>query len=481
MGVVEQADGVQGRVTGTPLVHYGSLWYPGLEAIEEQPEAPVAVLVCHGMGQQVRYETISSIAEAIRQEAQEQHGTADEIQVHLARETEDPGADFLARAEVNWKDQHGTSHRVHVYEAYWAPLTEGRITYRDTIAFLLSGAWKGLRFSKLFRPASFQRWMFGGPKPLAIGRATFLALLGAVLVVVIEAAFAAFVSLDVASRIKDVVSQPRPSWPGLPAAFSFLGSWLLQAARSFPGCAILWDRQRWFDPLWFGALGRLLVWLLAILGAFLWRSFIIQYVGDVAAYVSPYKDSKFDELRHRIQRVGLDVGKVIYGFGPPRPTVPKYARIVVVGHSLGSVLAYDTLNALINQDNVSGQPDRRDVIRRTRALITFGSPLDKTAFIFRMQFNTKATQIREQLAASVQPLIVDYGLYRPASFKWVNIWSRQDVISGQLDYYDDPRVPAGDARHVENMVDPDASVPLLAHVQYWNNRMLRRQLFRFVQ
>ena len=478
---MEKPDAPQGRVSGTPLVHYGSLWYPGLEAIADQAEAPVAVLVCHGMGQQVRYETISSIAEAIRREAQEQEGTAEEIQVHLARENEDPGADFLARAEVNWKDQHGGSHRVHVYEAYWAPLTEGRITYRDTIAFLLIGAWNGLRFSKLFRRGSFPRWMFGGPRPMGIGRATFLAILCAVLVVLIEAAFAAFVSLDVASRIKDVVSQPRAPWSGLSASFAFLGSWVLQTARFFPGCAILLDRLHFFDPLWFGALGRVLVWLLAILGAFLWRSFIIQYVGDVAAYVSPYKDSKFDELRHRIQRIGLDVGKVIYGFGPPRPTVPKYARIVVVGHSLGSVLAYDTLNALINQDNVSAPPDRRGVVQRTRALITFGSPLDKTAFIFRMQFKAGANQIREQLAASVQPLIVDYDLYRPASFKWVNIWSPQDVISGQLDYYDDPGRPAGDPKRVENMVDRDASVPVFAHVQYWNNRMLRQQLFRFVQ
>src|SRR5262249_49386609 len=95
------------------------------------------------------------------------------------------------------------------------------------------------------------------------------------------------------------------------------------------------------------------------------------------------KDSKFEELRQKIQKVGLDVGKVIYGFRLPDVAVPHYEKIVIVGHSLGSVLAYDTLNALINLDNTSDAADQRYVVSRTRALLTFGSHLDKPAFIFQ--------------------------------------------------------------------------------------------------
>jgi hypothetical protein len=40
------------------LIHYGPLWDERLEAARKANEGPVAVLVCHGMGQQVRYETI---------------------------------------------------------------------------------------------------------------------------------------------------------------------------------------------------------------------------------------------------------------------------------------------------------------------------------------------------------------------------------------------------------------------------------------
>src|SRR5208282_750073 len=207
---------------------------------------------------------------------------------------------------------------------------------------------------------------------------------------------------------------------------------------------------------------------------------LIAYVGSVAAYISPYKDSKFDEIRTKIQSVGLNVGKVIYGFGLPQPAVPQYAKIVIAGHSLGSVLAYDTLNALINQDNVSAAAEQRGVVQRTRALITFGSPLDKTAFIFRMQASNDQEWIREQLAASVQPLIVSYEQYRKPPFEWINIWSRMDIISGELNYYDDPALRANRPPCVQNMVDPKASVPLYAHVQYWNNPVLRQQLYRLV-
>ncbi len=121
---------------GTELIHFGPT---RLEPADEAgPQAgneavdPVAVLVCHGMGQQVRYETISSIAQAIRTEAAVKGTPLDPIEVHHTQANDD----FLARAELRWVDEDQRQHEVHVYEAYWAPLTEGRVTYRDTLRFL---------------------------------------------------------------------------------------------------------------------------------------------------------------------------------------------------------------------------------------------------------------------------------------------------------------------------------------------------------
>jgi hypothetical protein len=105
-------------VTGTTLVHYGPIWDRSLDATQESKERPVAVLVCHGMGQQARYETISAVAQCILAEAKTQGGTVTPVEVHLT----EANGEFLARAEINWTDKSNDKHQVHVYEAYWAPL-----------------------------------------------------------------------------------------------------------------------------------------------------------------------------------------------------------------------------------------------------------------------------------------------------------------------------------------------------------------------
>jgi len=389
-----------------------------------QEAKPSAVLVFHGMGQQVKFETISMVARAIRDEARAQGGVTQDLAVHLSYVDDQ----FLARAEIAWRDASGGSHQVHVYEAYWAPLTEGRVSYWDTLAFLFQAALKGLWYSRPFSSRSFRRWMFGRPQNLPIGASTFPGLLAVSAVLLSQVVIIALVSLKVAHWLAALVStQTLPHLPGS---------------------------------------GRLALWIAAIVYALIVRYLLVQYVGDVAAYISPYKSSKFDEVRRRIQKVGWDVGKVIYGL--------DYSRIVMVGHSLGSVLAYDTLNALINLEQTK---PAKPVLARTPALITFGSPLDKTAFIFRMQ---RADWIREQMAAAMQPLILEYDQkHRPPGFTWVNLWSTWDIISGALDYYDRPDVPGTDPRHVQNQKDPGANVPLWAHVQYWKNPALRKLLYKF--
>ncbi|HVO63888.1 MAG TPA: hypothetical protein VMT53_23400 [Terriglobales bacterium] len=424
---------------------------------------PVAVLVCHGMGQQVRYETIAAFAECIREEVLKQGCTAEPVDVHLCQVDDD----FRARAELRWR-KDGEPHEVHVYEAYWAPLTEGKVSYWDTIKFLLRAGAYGLRWSKPFMRSTFKRWMFGGPRDLPIGRTTWIALVVVLAFLLLQVGVIAYVSLALAQQWKAALSPSFPVvngfWPWLVAC----GHWL---AALIPGIEYVRAGRSWFwIVLWVGLLAE----------ALLVRYFVVEFVGDVAAYISPYKNSKFDDLRHEIRKIGLDVGKVIYGFGKKQPAIPDYEKVIIAGHSLGSVVAYDTLNSLIAADEVCTDAARRHVVRRTRALITFGSPLDKTAFIFRNQAGTEQEWIREKLAAAVQPLIVSYPDYRPEWFEWVNIWSPMDIISGSLEYYDGPDVTANDPRHVKNIRDKRAWIPLFAHVQYWGNPTLGEQTYRFV-
>jgi hypothetical protein len=117
-----------------------------------------------------------------------------------------------------------------------------------------------------------------------------------------------------------------------------------------------------------------------------------------------------------------------------------------------------------------------DVAARTRMFLTFGSPLDKTAFIFRAQREHPAGA-REALAAAVQPMILSYDS-RPV--RWVNLHSPNDWISGSLEFYDDRDQATRGSQWVENRQDPEASEPLAAHNQYWHGATLSKCLYEAV-
>ena len=106
-----------------------------------------------------------------------------------------------------------------------------------------------------------------------------------------------------------------------------------------------------------------------------------------------------------------------------------------------------------------GQP-----YQSTTATAGVRRPLDKTAFIFAAQGT--GTEAREAIAASFQPLITEEEV-RP---RWVNIYSRWDIISGSLEYYD--RKDRSNRNAVENIRDTKATTLLAAHVEYWRNDTL---------
>jgi len=477
----------------TARIHYGKVTSsadlpvraePAAQLIQPAPAeiaagpVPVALLVCHGMGQQVRFETIGQIAASLLKQARAQGCTLNGTGVELSFQNES----FLARAELNWTTPEGEPHSVHVYEAYWAPVTEGQVTYWETIKFLFSAAWQGFRSSKFFKACNFQRYLFGRLRNLVIYPRTKVALVALALVLAAQVAAIAVVLAKLADQFKQIET----------AHFAIKQVLLvvLPGIRDLRSAALS-PEHKLITAL------ALVGWYALVAEILFVRYFLIEYAGDVAAYISPYKDSKFEDIRNKIQAIGLNVAKVIYGFGNIS-AVPDYQRVVFAGHSLGSVLAYDTLNAVINLDLTSATPGSRRVVERTIKLITFGSPLDKTAFLFRNQSNHVKDPLREQMAAAFQPLILDYAAFRKPRF-WTNLWSAMDVISGSLEYYDvplldpgeplDPTDPVGmvyprlenDPLRVENLKDPAASIPFIAHVQYWSGELLAKTLYDAVK
>lgn len=69
------------------------------------------------------------------------------------------------------------------------------------------------------------------------------------------------------------------------------------------------------------------------------KYFGLKYIGDAARYLSPFPENV--GIRHAIRSAGLDLLRGLH-LDPLR----RYDRIIVVGHSLGSVIAYDVLTYL---------------------------------------------------------------------------------------------------------------------------------------
>jgi hypothetical protein len=552
--------------------------------------APVAVVVAHGMGQQVRFETLTTMATRLTQVA----GGAAPLRTRLV-EIE---GQRLARVEVQVPTCNGP-REVHLYETYWASLTEGEVTLRDVTRFLFVAGSNGVRKGI----TAFNRWLFGRYHELRVPIGTLVSLLVGLMLVLALMAINSAIAVVAAARL--VV--PGASWPsaGLIGDFStvfnvlLVGAaalaavlWVAQGARMRParyaartvlgivsavlmavlvgaviaaGLAIvallalhqragtrppllremLWpaivdafngavevgvgiavvalvllfavkfivglvDRRR--SPLpsppgsalssrvvlaSFAVLGvvllaeagvflvsgwrtvpaapestpllRTLAWLLLVAGAWVVRTALVEYVGDVAAYVQPYVLDRFNDLRTKIRETVSSTVAAVY-----RAAVGdtfQYESVILVGHSLGSVALYDALNQMLADDKLAATTPAggsADTVKRTALFLTFGSPLDKTAFVFDSE--PCAVETRAALAATSRPLIEDPAVRQ---FDWVNVYSPWDIISGSLDYYDPPSAPAVNGyKRVQNVRDADATTLLLAHVEYWESARL---------
>jgi hypothetical protein len=490
----------------------------------------VAMLICHGMGQQVQFETLDAVVREVRETAL-RCGTLVPKEQTVGVSLHANEGSFVARAELNLQHQNKSRREVHFYEAYWAPLTEGRVTLRETLTFLREAGRRGMWFA--LRDGVFDRWMFGGREEFQIPPRRVLQLgLGLWMIVLIAAAITATGLLPL-MKLLDVfrVGHTGPQiavtaavafsigiFLGLFGAGAVLIAWLLGSSADInrPKAVIdapigimaspMWQRvgmalllvgsilvtggltvaigiglyRKWILPAVTDSAAHqvvviVLILLFVVQTVLLRRfvkNFLVEFAGDVAAYVSPYKVSKFEEIRRAIQERGRQAAKFIYSARESGSLL--YDEVFVVGHSLGSVLAYDTLNDAIKRDthehgwgNDAPTGGYR-VVDRTKLLLTFGSPLDKTAFVFRTQKTEREIDVREALAGAQQPLILNYAM---RCAHWINLWSPSDWISGSLGYYDAPQPRPGQG--VCNIQNPGSKLPPIAHTDYWSGPLFR--------
>lgn len=210
--------------------------------------------------------------------------------------------------------------------------------------------------------------------------------------------------------------------------------------------------------------------LLGKLGKPAATAILADYVGDVTVYTTTDEKSKFFPIRNRILSVSQSLLENLL-------SDPQYDRVIVAGHSLGSVIAYDTLNRLNIKANLHA--DTEQGLKKLAGLVTFGSPLDKIAFFFR-DHTQAADYIRRQVLAALHSFRAkrldppDGAPTMPTEIEpkldgipWLNFYDDEDPVSGHLDFYTD----------VSNF-RLDLGAPWgIAHTAYWSDPAFYRTTF----
>ena len=200
---------------------------------------------------------------------------------------------------------------------------------------------------------------------------------------------------------------------------------------------------------------------------------LVDFIGDIAIYTTTDQKASHYQIRQRILSESQVLLEQLLADG-------DCDRVLIAGHSLGSVIAFDTLNRLNIQANLSTNGSVS--LEKLQGLITFGSPLDKVAFFFRERAGKEQCLRRQMIdhlhSFKAKPLSFqenEYLLSNPVNKKldrlpWVNYYNDKDPISGRLEFYEIPE---------ENNIPLDLPQGWgVAHNGYWEHGPLYAEITR---
>jgi hypothetical protein len=225
-------------------------------------------------------------------------------------------------------------------------------------------AWlKGLL---LRSPATVPRDVFGA----------WILLIALTVVTVIFAAVALISSDDIARWLYDIAFQPIVDYRDFLCGAAAITALIVGAGRAWDGRPLAGVIVKTaFGLLLIGTayyvLGREVlqshprVWAIGASGiiGFIVHSFVVPTFGDVARYVRAAPDTV--EKRELVRNRGLKLLNRLHDSG-------DYDRIIVVGHSLGSILAYDLVQLLwAERAPRPGNPPTDDAVSAFQAVDAF--------------------------------------------------------------------------------------------------------------
>lgn len=182
------------------------------------------------------------------------------------------------------------------------------------------------------------------------------------------------------------------------------------------------------------------VWVLALARVLFGsaRRFLAEFIGDVQVYTNRDELSAHFAAREGVLAAAEQVFETVDRRG--------YEAVVVVGHSLGSVVALDALERLDARDS--------DILRRVDAIVTFGTALEKVKYFFSRESDSYSAMavrrlkeredviaeargiedIRQSVSVSqsLQTLERAVGLAGGDRRAWVNLWYANDVVANPI-------------------------------------------------
>ena len=481
-----------------------------------------AVLVIHGIGQQRKYQTLSEFTMGLirlglpagygikgREIVKELSGMFAQsgielfdhgpvrlkggMQVGLDVYKTDDSYDTRVTMDVPKGASKADLLEVDIYESYWAQFTCGRTNILKVISWLIIMAFRSV--SNVFAPRDpislnprYKLSRSGGFFKVAkeflreLGR--FLMVLIILFLVVWGLCYAVVeIIRPFYNNAGDYGNLLKPMFVSM-TLFSLL--WLFIAiqfiVRLFTGGLRIHWTMIILLTIMLAAAGIALyivtalvrIWILQLALAIFLLTFIqkwfVEYLGDVEVYTSASDSGVNRDVRAKIigeaqcklETILKRTNAQTTGSGDD---VPYYDDVIIIGHSLGSVIAYDVLCRVLRHE---GGPPAADARRRVTQLYTVGSPLDKIWYFFRDRSQVD-NPLYQGILGKLKGVKASGMTNSPLSdINWTNIWVFTDIVSGGLGEYGD----LVENIHLNSMLLP----PFVNHVQYWASGNVMKRL-----
>jgi pimeloyl-ACP methyl ester carboxylesterase len=219
------------------------------------------------------------------------------------------------------------------------------------------------------------------------------------------------------------------------------------------------------------ALGAAL--LLLLVG---WQAsrFLRRFLSDVVYWTTSFeKDVRFQKRREIVRACESTLRHVL--------SDPNCERIVIVGHSLGTAIAYETLlhlgRRVIARRQRNGQEQELEQgLRKISHFVTFGSPIDRIAYFFpptHSQYH-RFNRVADFLLGCTADPPFKFGQER--NIRWWNVRDRSDLVASRLF---SPRGPLPNRDDIEEIYAASSHFPdpNRAHTGYFSSPVAVKVLF----